>query len=172
MFNTMYRMEKDGIVYQDIPKSVKILFAKFDSIKTPYIDELMISEAMAILRESKAWSIDRLYHLAAFIQKVHPDLPWRWEKEFINYEISAYKETVSEMVYLKAHGVITKMYRDDFDEWQFDLRVHRWFEEKGMIRDENELIESVKLKVQQLIYDRSKTDFIDLTIYNEFIKKQ
>ena len=172
MFNTMYRMEKDGIVYQDIPKSVKILFTQFNSVMAPYKDGLMVSEAMGILRRSKAWNITRLYHLATILQKVHPEIPWRWEADFINYEMSAYNDTVSDKIYMQAHGLHTRMYRDDFDEWQFDLRVHKWFAEKGMIRDNNEIIESTKLKVQQLIYDRSKTDFIDLTLYNEFIKKQ
>jgi hypothetical protein len=172
MFNTMYRMEHEGIVYLTNPKSVKILFAEFDDIMAPYKDGLMVSEAMGALRRSEAWNIDRLYHLAAILQKLHPDIPWRWEADFISHEMSEYYKTVSTKVYMEAHGIATKMYRDDFDEWQFDLRVHKWFEEQGMIRDENEIIEIAKRKVQELIYDRSKTDFIDLSSYHEFKSKQ
>ena len=132
MFNTMYKMESDGIVYLTNPKSVKILFAEFDIVMKPYKDGLMVSEAMCALRRSEAWNIDRLYHLAAILQKLHPDIPWRWETDFISHEMSEYYKTVSTKVYMEAHGIVTKMYRDDFDEWQFDLMVHKWFEYNDM----------------------------------------
>lgn len=173
MISSMYRMEEDGIIYHDIKDSIKIPYERFEYIRISGKFKILESEVMITLANSKAGSIYRLYHLAAILQKLHPDVAWDWITQFTSYEKQVYRHTVNHHIYFEAHG-LTKYpnFQDDFASWQFDLRIDNWFKEKGLYKSDEELNELAAKKVQELIYDRAKTDFIDLSMYWEFMNRQ
>jgi hypothetical protein len=162
MFNTLYKLTDDSIVYQ-LPNKpgIKILFKDF-LLVCETIPGLYRSGTMYTLLEHPQFHLHFAYHLAAILEKFDPDV-WDWENLFYHKEWELYEKTAGEEAYLKAKYTHRPEFFDDYAYEDYLLRIKNWAKEKGLYKSNDEIREQTKRKIQELVIARSKTDFIKLT---------
>lgn len=163
IFQSLYHLEDDAIIYYK---------QRNGTILVPFLDfQLVIvnpngklsSKAMDNLIQNPQSSLSACYHQAAIHQKYLPG-EWDWQTMLLFKERMEYEKVAGEKAYLKAKGRITRP--EFFGEYDFDeylLRINQWAKANGLYKRDEAILEQTKQKIQELVIDRSKTDFIELS---------
>ncbi len=163
IFQSLYFLTDEAIVYQQLYKQGTVIqFADFNMIAEQR-SGLFTSKALDTLLQDSQSSLQALYHLAAVHQKY---IPTRWDWESLMYikEQQQYEKIAGEIAYLKAKGRLTRPeFFNDYDAWDYEARIIKWAQEQGLYKTSEVLLDQTRRNIQTLIYDLSKTDFIQLT---------
>lgn len=164
IYQSLYYLTDDSIIY---PKTYT------PGIQIPLLDFHMMAESRPSLYTSKAIdtliynpqsSLQAVYHLAAIHEKYLPS-DWDWEGLLYCKEQNHYEQTAGEQAYLITTGrFVRPEFYDDYGFDEYLGRIAEWAKDRGLYKSDQEILEQTKQKIQELIIERSKTDFIELTV--------
>lgn len=163
IYQSLYYLTDDSIVY---PKTYT------PGIQIPLLDFHMMAESRSGFYTSKAMntlidnplsSLQAVYHLAAVHEKYLPS-NWDWEVLLHFKEREHYEKTAGEQAYLITTGrFVRPEFYDDYGFDEYLGRIAEWAKERGQYKSDQEILDHTKRKIQELIIERSKSDFIELT---------
>ncbi len=162
-FQSLYYLTDNTIVYQHLHRSGNVIpFSDFNMI-AEYRPAFYTSKALDTLLQDSQSTRQATYHLAAIHQKYIP-ANWDWEHLLYFKEQQCYEKTAGEFAYMKAKGMTSPpVFYHDYDAIDYEIRIEKWAKERGVYRSREEILDQTSRNIQELIYDRSKTDFIRLT---------
>jgi hypothetical protein len=163
-YSSLYSLKENGIIY--FGHDLKEHFVPFSQMGfgRETGSGLLLNMQIDRMFEKRILNLNAYYHMAAVIEKHLPG-GWDWEQHMYMVEETVAIE-LSEKAFLKAHGMTQwpKFY-DDFSSDNFDTRFENWRESQEDFKSREQIKFNVPGKVQQLIYERSKTEFIQLNDY-------
>ncbi|MEN9885303.1 MAG: hypothetical protein RLZZ420_2520 [Bacteroidota bacterium] len=160
-YSSLYCLAENGIIYfgHDL-KEHFVPFSQMGFGKETGAGLLLNMQIDKMLAK-RFLNINAYYHLGAVIEKYIPD-EWDWEQQMYLVEETLTSEQ-SEKAFLKEQGMNTwpKFY-DDFNSDNFDAKYENWAKSQHGFRCREQIKFELPRKVQELIYERSISDFIQL----------
>lgn len=160
-YSSLYNVCENGILYFDHDmKEHFVPFSKMD-IGRDTEQGLFFNMHIEQMIHKRFTNINGYYHLAAVIEKFLPG-SWEWEKQLYSAEIYATGDYIFK-AFLKTRG-LTKWpkFYDDFTSDNYSAMYERWEKAHPVFKSPEQIKSDVPGKVQRLIYERSKSEFIHL----------
>ena len=163
-YSSLYNVCENGILYFDL--DMKEHFVPFSKMEFSRDSEhgLFFNMLIEQMIEQGFTNINGYYHLAALIEKYHPG-SWEWERQM--YSAERYVTLRLRVnAFLKTRGLSKwPRFYDDFTCDHFYATFESWTEAQKVFKSLEEIESDVPGKVQKLIYERSKSEFIHLDHY-------
>ena len=161
-YSSMYRLTNQGIVYYT--QTFKEHFIPFEELSIGYDtgDGLFRSGQLEML-EQNGGTLHSRFHLAALIEKFFPG-GWDWDRQLTVLPLIEFELQNGHKLFMREHGYFTYPdFGNDYDEWEFEARIQKWLEERGYPEAKEAYKVKLEEDIQSLVYDLSKTDFIQLS---------